>query len=210
MAPVLVWSFDVWSRPVLPLAELVWLPLSLEVADDVMPPPLELLPPLKPAPVVLLVPVFGLSELPLELMPVEPVVEAVVLAPDRLGQAAAWIADGLLPPVPAPIPAELLGELESVSSRLSWLVEPCCLNAPAPALRVAVGLLAPAHQRLVALVAGQEEGCRARCDGGHRGGRVGPALDAWSPACRGDGRSAGRRSCFPGRGSAARGLSSLL
>jgi hypothetical protein len=115
------------------LAELVWLPLSVDLADDVMPPPLDLLPPLKPAPVVLLVPVFGLSELPLELVPLEPVLEALVLAPDE-PRPAAWIAEGLLAAVPAPTPAELLGEAEWVSSVLSWVVEPCALYAPAPDL----------------------------------------------------------------------------
>jgi hypothetical protein len=108
------------------LAELVWLPLSVDFADDVMPPPLDLLPPLTPAPVVLLVPVFGLLELPLELVPLEPVLEALVLAPEA-PRPAAWMAEGLLAEVPAPTPAELLGEAEWVSSVLSWVVEPCAL-----------------------------------------------------------------------------------
>ncbi len=113
MAPAFVSVLEVSSRPDPP----------------VLPPPLALLPPLTPAPVVLLVPVLRLSLLPEALVP--PVAEALVLDPD-VDRLAACTADGLVPPMPAPIPALLLGEAEAVSRLLSLVVEPCCLKAPAP------------------------------------------------------------------------------
>ena len=104
----------------LPLAEEVWLPVLLDLVEP-FPPALALDPVVLPAPLVLLVPVFRLSLLPEPDMPLAPPPSPPELPPPEtlLDQPL-----GLLPPVPAPMPALELGLRLLVSSRLSWLVEP--------------------------------------------------------------------------------------
>ena len=106
------------------MADEVWPPLLLDLVEDEpdLPPPLVLLPVLPPPwpvgvpPVeALLVPLAGwelplLRPEPLVLLPDVPPVEPETLLLMSLA---------LPPPVPAPVPALLLGELLRVSSRLS-------------------------------------------------------------------------------------------